>query len=432
MNTFLLKIRVFLCAALISPVSIASAQVVLNLDGEIVPIESTFAEITFIPSESRLVIKTQWDDLRCILNPDGPQVSLPEPQPGDFVLELDHRTATENPNGQADLLGRYVIDANDGSIFQSIGTPTRIDIVTSAARVNNCTAGTEPQCAILVCASGGTPVFSDSLETPPPPQVDIVVNGLGTASAVAGSAPNNIALQITAQNISLNDASNVVIDLSSSLPSGVASGLVFTSTGSYNATSNEWSMPSFPAGSDATATLQFTAEPDATSGSDVCVTGSVVSADQQIINTSNDVHQQCSSVEREVDLVLQINDPSSASSGETVAYVVSIDNMGPSDASNVVVDFTDQIPSGISRSTVFVSAGTLDDSNWSNGQGINWTLANIAAGSTVTRTLNLLYTVDESVVDGSTMQVDATVTANETQINQADDSDSDTTAFSNP
>lgn len=425
--------RIAAGVALIALAPMAAAQVVFTLDGEIVPIESALSEITYIPSESRLVIKTQWDDLRCVLNPDGPDVPLPEPQPGDFVLELDHRTADESPDGQADLLGRYVIDANDGSIFQSIGTPIRIDVVTSAARINNCTAGAEPQCAVLVCASGGTPVFSDGLEVPPPPQVDLSVTGLGSSSAVAGSAANNVAAQITVQNNSAVAANNVVVDLMQSIPSGVIAGSVNTSAGNYSANSGEWTLPTIAASSNATATLLFTAESSAASGSDVCVTGTVVSADEQLINTADDTDQQCAGIEREVDLVLQINDPAEPQiPGNTVGYVISLDNQGPSDASNVVVDLTDQVPAGVSRSTVFASTGDLNDSNWINGQGLSWTVAAIPASSAITRTISLIYTVDNTVVDASQMQIDASVSANETRINQGNDSVTDTTQFSNP
>ena len=428
MKASLFKIRIAACAALVASASMASAQVVLNLDGEIVPIESSLAEIIYIPAQSRLVINTQWDDLRCVLNPDGPEVPLPEPQPGDFVLALDQRPG--------DLMGEYVIES-DGSISQLLGAlsgdPVQLEIVTSAARVNNCTAGGDPQCAVLVCASGGTPIFSDSLEVPPPPQIDLSVNGLGSSAVVAGSAPNNVATQIAVQNNSAIAASNVVVNLAQSIPAGAIAGSVSTTAGSYNPSNGEWTLPNIAASSNATATLLFTAESSVANGSDVCVTGTVLSADQELINIQDDSDQHCASIEREVDLVLDVTSPaSSASPGEAVAYFVSVDNNGPSDASNVVVDLTDQIPVDVSRSAIFQSTGTLDSSNWMSGQGATWTLATIPAGSTATRTLNLTYTVGSSVVDGSMMQVNASVTANETRINQDNDNASGTTQFSNP
>ena len=425
MKLLLPKIQIAAGVALIALAPAASAQVVLSLDGEIVPIDSSLADITYIPDESRLVINTQWDDLRCVLNPDGPALSLPEPQPGDFVLALDYRPG--------DLMGEYVIE-NDGSISQLLGAlngdPVQLGIVTSDARINTCENG---ECAVLVCASGGTPVFSDGLEVPPPPQIDLSITGLGSSSAVAGSAPNNVAAQITVQNNSTIAASNVVVDLAQSIPSSVIAGSVNTTAGSYSANSGEWTLPGIAASSSATATLLFTAESSAASGSDVCVTGTVLSADQQLVNTADDTGQQCASIEREVDLALQINDPTEPQTpNNTVGYTISLNNLGPSDASNVVVDLTDLVPTGVARSTVFASAGSLDDGNWLNGQGLSWIFAAIPASSAVSRTISLVYTVDGSVGDGSQMQVDADVSANETRINQGDDSVSDTTQFANP
>ncbi|MEM1082064.1 MAG: hypothetical protein AAGH65_10830 [Pseudomonadota bacterium] len=412
------KLKITLALTLVAGVPLASAQVVLNLDGQIVPLESQLSDITYIPGESRLEINTQWDDLRCVLNPEGPISTLPDPEPGDFVLALDYRPG--------DVLGEYVIE-DDGSISQLLGAiqgdPVQLGIVTSDARINTCEG---QACAVLVCTAGGTPVFSGDFETPPPPQVDLVASGTGNSTVVAGSGPNNAALIIAIANASLNDASNVIVDLGSTLPRGVTPGPVTPAVGNYNDTNGEWTIPALAAGASTTATLIYTVDANAPDQADFCASGSVASVDQDIVNTDDDSHEQCAAVDRQVDLTLIINNPSDPQTpGSVVNYLIELETNGPSDASNVTVDVAATLPADVSLTNSFTSVGTFNN-------GV-WDLGDVPVSPSVTRTLNLFYTVGSAVADGSQMDITASIgSADETLINTADDAVSDSTGFSNP
>lgn len=397
---------------------LASADVVLSIDGQLVPLDSQLSSITYLPGELRLEINTAWDDLRCALNPEGPVVSLPDPEPGDFVLALDFL--------DGDLVGEYVIES-DGSISQLLGAlagdPVQLEIVTSVARINDCVG---QECAVLICTAGGTPIFSDDFNTPPPPQVDLFLTGGGNDTVVAGSGPNNAALQIIASNISNENANNVEIMISNSLPTGVTAGTSSATSGSYDANTGIWSVPALVNNTNETLTLIYSVAASASDGADLCADASVNAADEDIINTADDQHDQCATVVREIDLGLLINNPTEPQlAGNVVNYIVELDTNGPSDASNVVVDIASTLPPDVTLSNSFVSVGSFD--------GSTWTIPNVPLSPPATRTLNLFYTIGSAAQDGSVIDVSASITAaDELLINTADDLVSDTTAISNP
>lgn len=398
----------------------ALAQVQLSIDGEpALSLSSGIESIVYSPGAKRLEITTFWDDLRCVLNPDGPSVTLPDPQPGDFVLAIDHEPG--------DLMGEYVIES-DGSIAQLLaavaGNPGVLEVVTSESRIQNCSGG---DCAVLECAQGGTPVFDGDFETPLPAQVDFSVSGSGDAQVVAGGSSISLFLEVT--NSSVDDASNIVIDVGGSLPAGVALDNVAPSSGSYNAGSEEWTLPALDGGASETIQLLFTAGPSALLGGSVCATATVVSADEPIVNTGDDSEQQCASVEREIDLALSVIesiDPVVAGSGtNNLIYEFQLINQGPSDATGVTLELVPDLPSD-------VSLGALSTNLLGTVIGTTWTVPVLGASSPSIASLTVPVTVGSAAVPGSdVISASVAVTgSNETRINVGDDASTEQTSVS--
>ncbi|HHC75283.1 MAG TPA: DUF11 domain-containing protein, partial [Thiothrix sp.] len=74
--------------------------------------------------------------------------------------------------------------------------------------------------------------------------------------------------------------------------------------------------------------------------------------------------------------------PTSATSGDTVVYTITISNSGPGDATGVEV--SDQLPAGVSYTSDTPSQGTYNSSS-----GI-WSVGNLANGASATLTINVL------------------------------------------
>jgi hypothetical protein len=259
--------RLFSCAAILGgllsvPVQ---AQVMLSIDGQpAVETESEITSIVYKPAQRRLEVRTAWDDLRCVPNPDGPNVTLPIPQPGvDFVFALDQLPG--------DVDGEYVIES-DGSIAQLAaaigGDPTTLSIVTSDSRINNCNGA---DCAVLVCAPGGTPIFSGDFE---PIAADLGVRWDtvpvdGPLEIVAGDASGTI-IALTARNTGSLDATAVTVDVDVATQSGsipcptvVSGGNGFSFDGSCSGT---WTIGDLASGGESVMELRYTADATASNG----------------------------------------------------------------------------------------------------------------------------------------------------------------------
>src|SRR6056297_526600 len=242
----------------------AHADVMLSIDGQpAIETQSPITSIVYRPSARRLEVRTAWDDLRCVPNPDGPPVTLPIPQPGDFIFALDQLPG--------DVDGEYVVEA-DGSIAQLgaaiSGDPTTLSIITSDARINNC-AG--PDCAVLVCAPGGTPIFSGDFE---PIAADLGVSWDtvpigGALDVVAGGSGTTLAL--TAANTGQLDATSVTVDLDVLLPGSgsiacptvISGGAGFAFDASCSGT---WAIGDLDAGQQVEMQLLYSADAAATIG----------------------------------------------------------------------------------------------------------------------------------------------------------------------
>src|SRR5262249_9019133 len=113
-----------------------------------------------------------------------------------------------------------------------------------------------------------------------------------------------------------------------------------------------WSVPSLDVGASETLTVTLTADHSTAAGTDVISdTASVTSADQQIVNTGDDMASASTSVITKTDLqLMKSGSPMQVLRGKNITYTIDLTNAGPSDAQTVTI--TDVLPA----QTTFVSA----------------------------------------------------------------------------
>ena len=232
---------------------------------------------------------------------------------------------------------------------------------------------------------------------------------------VAGSGAGNLVYVVTLANAGPSVATATRVDELLQLPSGVALASSAPSTGTY--ANGVWTVGTLAVGANATLTLTLTAGASAPTGANtICGTATASSAEVPI-NPANDSAGVCTSVVRSVDLRVtktDTPDPVTAGSGSAnLTHVVTVRNLGPSDASGVSITETLNLPAGASVAQVTPSAGTYVDPTWS--------LGTLAANTEAT--LTVAITVGPSAAHNATVCDTATVAAaNEPLANTADDS----------
>jgi hypothetical protein len=274
----------------------------------------------------------------------------------------------------------------------------------------------------LVARSGVCDIGAYELES-----ADLVVTHTESVDpVVAGSGTGNLVYTVSVVNASGFVQSGVEITELVTLPAGVSVESVVPSDGTF--AGGVWSVQllfSVPK----TLTITLTVAANAAAGADVIGgSASITDADLELTNTGNDSDADTTSIVRNVDLQLTIEDtpdPVVVGAGPgSLVYVVTLLNDGPSNASGVTVGLTPTLPAGVNVGSVVPSAGNFNTGVWS--------LATLAAG--VSRTL----TITLDVGGGATPAVDAitfaaSVTgANETLVLTADDTDSESTTIVPP
>jgi len=255
-------------------------------------------------------------------------------------------------------------------------------------------------------------------------RVDLVVTKTESVDpVVAGSGPSNLTYVITLGNHGPSNANAVEVSELLTLPAGVSVDSVTPSTGIW--VSPTWTIPTLPSGDSETLTVVLTVGPSASEGVDVVAdTAAIVSANETLINTGDDSATESTSVERQVDLAVtkaDSVDPVVAGSGPgNLTHTVTVENYGPSDATDVALSDVFSLPPGVVVDSVTPSGGS-----WLSPL---WTLPVVPAGAT--EVITVVLTVGPSVAPGIDVIVDvAMVTAvNETEANPANDSATEATS----
>ncbi len=158
------------------------------------------------------------------------------------------------------------------------------------------------------------------------------------------------------------------------------------------------------AGDDGSATITLLTDSGLVSG-DVLTNAVAVSATEVDPDPDNNSTLLETGIVREADLSIEKVDAADpAIAGELVTYIVTVTNLGPSDASGVVV--TDPLPAG----TTFDALASTSICTEAAGE-ISCVIGDIVAGDAVPVVISLL--IDPSIIEGDTLVNTATVAGNE-------------------
>ncbi|MDX1408160.1 MAG: hypothetical protein R3330_08505, partial [Saprospiraceae bacterium] len=229
---------------------------------------------------------------------------------------------------------------------------------------------------------------SDSESTSIEREVDFSIDVMESDDpVVAGSGAGNLTHTVRITNNGPSDASYAEIDHVVTYPAGVTLDSVMDvpvprapgETGVSSrvpegcpgtecyVTSGPWS-----AGQIHDVVFTFTAHPSAAVGTDVITTYSeldVSSVSETETNDGNDSDSESTSISREIDIVVSKADtPDPVVAGLELSglqYVVTVENLGPSDADAVVInDPQAQFPGGVVVESATPSDGSYDGTDW--------------------------------------------------------------------
>ena len=257
------------------------------------------------------------------------------------------------------------------------------------------------------------------------PEVDLgVVKVESIDPVIAGSATGNLTYTITVSNAGPSTATAVTVSETMTLPAGVTLVSVTPSQGTFVAPI--WTLGTLAPSASATLTVVLTASASTAAGTDVvCDTAAVTGAAEPLVNTGNDSDSECTSVNRQVDMVVSKTesiDPVVAGSGiGNLTYVVTVANNGPSDASGIALSEVLTLPAGVTLASATPSQGSFASPTW--------TVGGLASGTSAT--LTVVLTASAAATPGTDVICDtATLTAvNESQVATGNESDTECTSI---
>jgi uncharacterized repeat protein (TIGR01451 family) len=219
-----------------------------------------------------------------------------------------------------------------------------------------------------------TPAGSTTLGTPAPP-----------GSITPGTPAQYV---ITVANLGPSIATAVVVD------DPTPQDLIFVSASAPCAGGFPCTLGDMPPGGSHTITVTFDAPPSlaapGTLENSATATSSTPDPDP-----SNDTSTTTQEVFGVADIaVTKTVNPPSAVVGQTVTYTISVSNLGPSDASGVVV--SDVLPAELTLQAATASAGTYDPASGT------WTIGDLAVGQMATLTTTATVNVDGQINNTAT------------------------------
>ncbi|MDG1398039.1 MAG: hypothetical protein P8P88_06595, partial [Polaribacter sp.] len=220
--------------------------------------------------------------------------------------------------------------------------------------------------------------LDDSDET-----INVTSSDVVTVKSVDNTTPNEgeiVTYSIMVSNKGVSNASNV--SLIDKLPVGVTY-LSDDSGGSYNQNTGLWNIGALINGTSATLNIQATVDAG-TSGKTITNATTAAIADQADSTSKGDVLEASIFINNETDIVLtKVADNLTPNEGETVVYTVTVENKGPSTATNL--NIVDTLPPGLTYVSAIPTSG-----NWN---GSLWTLPTLLSGQTerilITTTVDL-------------------------------------------
>lgn len=223
-------------------------------------------------------------------------------------------------------------------------------------------SGVDPTCLNPLAQAGGSPGFCGGASHYCPVNdqsaltqalTDAIFEIRSTVDAEVGvtesvdpvRAGGVVQFVVSVQNVCFVAATNLLVDLTLTLPPGVSVLSVDPSTGAYLAPT--WTIPILGIGSTATMTLQLVVEPSAQPGVNaISLDAQVVACDQVLAGWQNDQAVEFTSIVREADLEITIADaPDPCEIGSLLTYTLTVANLGPSVSSGA--EISDLLPDGV-------------------------------------------------------------------------------------
>jgi uncharacterized repeat protein (TIGR01451 family)/CSLREA domain-containing protein len=236
-------------------------------------------------------------------------------------------------------------------------------------------------------------------------EVDLAVGvGESVDPVVRGSGSGNLVYTVTLAQNGPSDASDVTVDLTTTLPAGVTIDSVVPSTGSYTAPT--WTVPALAAAGSATLTVTLTVDGTTALGTDVIALGAAVTgAAETLINTGDDTDSEATSVASPADVSATKSVDGVFRSGGNVIYTIVLTNDGPgTQLDNPGNEFVDVLPSELTLVSANATSGSTVATVATNT--VTWN-GSIPSGGTVTITIQA--TIDGDVDPGTTVTNQGTV-----------------------
>jgi hypothetical protein len=278
----------------------------------------------------------------------------------------------------------------------------------------------------LTSSLGNSGSASASLEVQSVVSIAIGVSG-SPETVVAGSGPENLGYLVVVTNDGPSTATGIEINYAETLPPGVIAGNSLASLGTFN--QSTWSIPILEAGEQATLGIAYTVGQNTRPGTDTIVgSATLTSVDQVNLNGANNSATDPTSVSNVFDIALskmESIDPVIADSGpENLVYTITASHSGPSDASNINIRETLNLPEGVTVQSIVPSAGSFAPENDPNGV---WSL-NLLVGES--KSLTVTLNVDANAPDSGMIRSTASLeSAAGTDSNSANDSVTETTTI---
>ncbi len=306
-----------------------------------------------------------------------------------------------------------VVTATIGSLAAGSSVTVTVDVTvdsgTTGTLLNTATvAGNENE--------SNTDNNTDDEETTVVAEIDLAVSKTDDIDPITPGETLIYTLNVT--NDGPSDATGVtVVD---TLPAGVT---YVTATPSQGTVSEVGGVITASLGnlvSGAGATVAITVTIDAGTFGIINNTA-VVSGNETDTVAANDMAIEPTVVAPEIDLVITKDDSADpVAPGDTLTYTLIVTNNGPSQATDVTV--TDTLPAGVTYQSVAATQGSGSQA----GGVVTVTLGDLNSGQT--ETVTIIATIDASTL--GTLTNVASVTANETETDSANNSDTETTLVS--
>ncbi|HJU39647.1 MAG TPA: DUF5979 domain-containing protein, partial [Tahibacter sp.] len=295
-------------------------------------------------------------------------------------------TIVAQNNGPDDASGVEITDALPVGVTFVSATPSvgTYDSTSGLWTIGALANGASATLAIIVTVESPDPVLNTAAVTAsdqfdPAPgnnSSGVSINGrqvdIAVLKVVDNTAPNvgdTVTFTITAHNNGPDDASGV--EVTDALPAGLTYLSSTPSQGSYDNATGVWTVGALPAaGAGSTATLSVDASVD--QAGMLTNTATLTASDEPDSNPSNNSSSASLNGNPLADLVVVKTGPASVNPGGTITYTVTVQNQGPSDATNVVL--ADSTPPGLA----FV------DNTGDCTTAYPCTFATIAAGALIT------------------------------------------------